>query len=103
MNEKRLQEVLAIEGQAQALYKTAVDEAERLLIQAEKDALALVDKARSQAEEEASRLVAHAWSEEETAHILSQAEEDEKATQVLAMNNFDRAVSYVLNRVAGKE
>ena len=103
MNDKRIEQILEIEKQAQAIYAEAVNEAEQIPIQAEKDAQALIEKARLEAEEEARQIVAKAKCEEECDDILAEAEKSVKRTETLAASNFDHAVAYVLNRVIGKE
>lgn len=102
MNERLIDQVLQIEKQAQEIHEAARREADQLPIQAEKDAQALKDKALSEAEEEARRLVASAEAEEESARILAEAEEKGRQFEALAMRNIDRAVAYVLERVAGR-
>ena len=47
MNENRVQQVLDIEEKAQAIHKNAINESEELLIQAERDALPIIEKARA--------------------------------------------------------
>jgi V/A-type H+-transporting ATPase subunit G/H len=103
MDEKRIEQVLEIENQAQAIHEAALHEAEQLPKQAEKEAQALIDKARSEAEEEARRMIDLAQVEDESKHILAQAEEDARRTEALAMTNFDRGVAYVLKHVIGRE
>lgn len=102
MNEKLIDQVLQIEKQAQEIHEAARREAEQLPIQAEKEAQALIEKARLEAEEEARRLVASAQSKEESTRILGEAEEKGRQFESLAMSNIDRAVTYVLERVAGR-
>jgi vacuolar-type H+-ATPase subunit H len=103
MNENRVQQVLDIEEKAQAIHKNAISESEELLIQAERDALPIIEKARAEAEEEASQLISNAWGEEETARILDEAEESAKGIETLAANNLDRAMSYVFSRITKGE
>jgi len=102
MNEKLIEQVLQIEKQAQEIHEAARREAEQLPIQAEKEAQALIDKARSEAEEEARQMVASVQSKEESTRILAEAEEEARQLQALAISNIDRAVAYVLERVAGR-
>jgi len=103
VNEKRIEQVLEIEKQALAVHETARHEAEQIPIQAAKDAQALIEKARAEAEEKARDIVAKAGPKEECDRIMAQAEESARKTTELGMSNFDRAVSFVLNRVIGKE
>jgi F0F1-type ATP synthase membrane subunit b/b' len=85
MNEERIQQVLEIEKRAQEIHEDAKREAEQLLKQ--------VDR----------RLVESAQAEEETAKILADAEEKINRSKNLAKGNLDRAVGFVLDRVAGRE
>ena len=102
MNEKLIQQVYEIERQAQAIHEAALREAEQIPIQAEREARALIEKARVDAQEEARQLVANAQAQEECARILAHAEEEVRRMEALAMSHFDSAIAYVLNRVAGK-
>jgi len=102
MNEKHIQQVLEIEKQAQEIHDVAVRDAQRLPIQAEEEARAILGKALSDAQEEARKLVSEAQAKEEVSRILAQAEEKNQQVEALAMSNFDRAVSYILDRLAGK-
>lgn len=102
LNEKRIQQVLDIERQAQAIHKAAIHKAAQLPIQAEQEAQALVEKTRVDAQEEARQLIANAYAEEACAQIMAQAEEDVRRMEALAMSHFDRAVGYVLDRVVGR-
>jgi F0F1-type ATP synthase membrane subunit b/b' len=103
LNEKRIQQVLEIEKQAFTIYEAAVKEAEQLPIQAEIEAQALIDQARTSAEAEASQMIAGAQAEKENSQILAEAEGKIKQTEALAASHIDRAVVYVLARTAGKE
>jgi len=103
MNENRIQQVLDVEKQAQAIYDAAVNEADKMPRQAEIEAQALIERARSEAEEEARRMVDSSQVEEEINRILSQADERNRRMESLAKSNFDKAVAFVLTRIAGKE
>ncbi len=103
LNEKHIQQVLEIEKQAQAAYEAAVKEAKQIPVQAEQDAQLTIEKARAEAEEEAHRLLDSAQSDEESNRLMSQAEEKVRRAEAVANSNFDRAVTFALCRVAGKE
>ncbi len=98
-----VQQILEIEKQAQAAYDAAMREAEQYPRQAEQEAQATIDKARADAEEEARQMLAKAQAEEESARILAQSQEEARRMEVVAMSNFDRAVSFILDRIAGRE
>ena len=70
MNDKRIQQVLDIEQEAQGLYKAALEDAKQLPIQAEQESQMLIDKARVEAENEARQILAKAHSTEESDKIL---------------------------------
>jgi V/A-type H+/Na+-transporting ATPase subunit G/H len=103
LDEKRIQQVLEIEKQAQAIHDDAVSEAAQLPLQADKEAQALIEKARADAQEEARQLVAKAQAAQDSEDVLTEAEERVKRIETLASGNFNRAVSYVLARVVGRE
>jgi V/A-type H+-transporting ATPase subunit G/H len=103
MDEKRIDQVLEIENQAKGVHESALREAERMIIQAEKDAQGLIEKAKAEAEQEAKRIVSYAQKEDEHNRILTDAEKDAREMEGVAMVHFDRAVSYVLNRVIERE
>ena len=103
MNEKRIQDVIEIEKQADEIYNKAVSEAERIPQQAEQEAKAIVEKARHDAEKDAREILANAEAKKDCDRILAEAEENIKHSQTLATRNFDRAVTYVISRVLGRE
>ena len=103
MDEKRIQEVLKIEKQAQEIYDAALREAEQLPVLASQESQSLIDKTRIDAEAEARKIVANAEAKEESARILAEAEEKANRMKGLAMSHMERAVGYVLDRVAGRD
>jgi vacuolar-type H+-ATPase subunit H len=103
MNENRIQQVLEIEKQAQEIHETAVRDAQQLPISADQESLALIEKIRANAQDEARQLIASAQAKEETTRILAEAEKKNNEVEALAMSNFDRAVNYILDRVIGRE
>jgi vacuolar-type H+-ATPase subunit H len=103
LNEKTIQQVLEIEQQADAIHAQALREAEKIPLQAEQEAQALIEKARAEAEEEARTMIAKAQAEEERQRILADAEKTIQRTEAVAKTNFNKAVAYVLNRVSGRE
>lgn len=103
MNEERIQQIVKIEQQVQAIHDEARSKAEKLPLQAEQEAHAIIEKARKEAEEEAKRLVSEARAEEEVANILRQAEQDAVRLEEKALGQLDRAVKYVLARVVGRD
>ncbi len=102
MDDNRIQQVLTIEKKAREIYDAAIREAEQLPLAAEKEAVALVEKARAEAEKQARELVANAQAEDEVARILAGAEEKANRTRGLATGHLERAVGYVLDHVAGR-
>jgi F0F1-type ATP synthase membrane subunit b/b' len=102
VNENRIRQVLEIEKRAQENYETALREAQQLPMQAEQEAQQILNQARKEAQEEARQIAANAKAEEEVARTLAEAEAKNRQLEELAMSNFDRAVDYILDRVAGK-
>ncbi|HEY9151736.1 MAG TPA: hypothetical protein VIN60_02540 [Anaerolineales bacterium] len=102
MSEKHIQQILEIEKRAEELHEVAVHDAQQLPSLAEQDAQNILDQALSEAHAEARKLVSQAQAEEEVSRILAQAEEKNHQIETLAMSNFDRAVTYILDRVTGK-
>ena len=102
MNEKQIQQVIAIEKRAQEIHEAAVKEAQQLPVTAEQEAQALIEKARAEAEQEAREMASKVQADEEGARILSEVEEKNRQFEAAAMKNIDRAVNYVLERVIGR-
>jgi vacuolar-type H+-ATPase subunit H len=103
MHEKRIQEIMEIEKQAQALLDAATREAEALPKRAEQEAQDLIEEARTSAREEARRLLDQAVARAAVADIVSKAELQVREMESMGEKNLDRAVRYVLDRVAGKQ
>ena len=102
MNEKHIQQVLEIEKQAQEIHDAAVKEAQQLPVLAEQEAQALIEKAKAEAQQEAREMVSKVQADDEGARILSEGDEKSRRLEDGAKKNFDRAVAYVLERVAGR-
>lgn len=102
MNEKHIQQVLEIEKQAQEIHEAAVREAQQLPVVAEQEAQAMIEKAKAEAQQEAREMVSKVQADEESTRILSDSEEKSRELESSAKGNFDRAVAYVLERVAGR-
>jgi vacuolar-type H+-ATPase subunit H len=103
VNEKRIEQVIEIERQAQAIRETAAREAEQLPVETEKAALVLLERAQSEARAEAQQVIDDAREEQSCQRILAEAEAEAKRTEALAMTHFDRTVSRVLNWLVGRE
>ncbi len=103
MNEQRILQVLDIERQAQDLHNEAIHSAEQLQQQAASEARVLIEKARADARSEAARMTHSAQAEDECARILAQTDEKNHRMESQAAVHFDHAVSYVLNRIVGRE
>ena len=102
MNEKRIQEVIDIERQAERILLTAQTEAERLPVQAEAEAQELLREARAAAERDASQMVDLARSEDQAATIMSAAEDKIRESELVAAKHLEQAIAYVLDQVIGK-
>lgn len=102
MNEKRIQEVVKIEKQADEIFAKAVTEAERIPMLAEQETKALIENSRLLAEKETKVLLESSLTDEETNRILSEAESKIEHNSSLAKRNFERATTYVISRVVGR-
>jgi vacuolar-type H+-ATPase subunit H len=102
MDQRRIQQVLDIERQAEEIHQAALKEAQQLPVTAEQEAQALIEQAKSEAQQQAREIVSGVKADEESARILSEVEEKNKQLDALATKNFDRAVNYVLERVVGR-
>jgi len=103
LNEKRIQQVLDIEKQAEDIRLQAVAEAEQIPAQAEIEAQELITRSRTKAQEDARALVAQAEAEQQANAILAETNERVRVTEITAMGNLNLAVRYVLARVVGRE
>ncbi|HLO18682.1 MAG TPA: hypothetical protein VK206_27875 [Anaerolineales bacterium] len=102
MDQRRIQQVLDIEKEAEEIHEAALKEAQQLPVLAEQEAQALIEKARAEAQQQAREMVSGVKADEESARILSEVEEKNKQFEALAMKNLDRAVDFVLERVVGR-
>jgi vacuolar-type H+-ATPase subunit H len=102
LNEKRIQEVVKIEKQADEIFSKAVSEAERIPLLAEQETKSLIENGRSQAEKEAKVLIESSQTIDETNRILSDAESKIEHNATLAKRNIERATTYVISRVVGR-
>jgi vacuolar-type H+-ATPase subunit H len=105
LNEQLIQQILAIEKQAQSINQATVRDAEQLQKQAEQEAQTLIEKAHAEAQEEAQRLVSdsQADGERERKRILAESEDKSRQIETQAAQHFDRAVNYVLDRLMGRK
>jgi vacuolar-type H+-ATPase subunit H len=103
LNEERVKQLGDIEIKAKKLHDDAVQEAQLLPKRAEVEARELLETTRSAAQEEARQFIAEAQNQSNNERVLKQAEEEAKRKETLAMTHFDRAVNYVLHRIAGRQ
>ena len=102
-NELLIQKVLEIEKDADKVYEKGVHEAEQLPIHADQEAQAMLEKSRQTAQAEAAQMVDKAKVQQQSADIQAEAEKNIQHIETLASSNFNRAVSYVIARVIGRE
>lgn len=102
MNEKRIQEVVKIEKQADEIFTKAVAEAERIPLLAEQETKALIESGHLMAEKEAKVLLESSLTDDETNRILREAESKIEHNTALAKRNIERATTYVISRVVGR-
>ena len=103
MDAERIRQVLEIERQAQVIHEEALRQADEIRQQSEQETQALIEQARQDARQEARQLIADSRSPEECERILAEADDYARNVDAQAAAHFDDAVSYILNRVAGKE
>jgi vacuolar-type H+-ATPase subunit H len=101
MNEKRIQEVIEIEKQAQQLLAKASRAAEDLPAKAELEAREIIEQARASAKQEAKELLERSAAEDEAAEIISRSQAKMGDDDRLAEKNMEKAVTYVLQQVIG--
>jgi vacuolar-type H+-ATPase subunit H len=101
MNEKRIQEVIEIEKQAQQLLATASRAAEDLPAKAEIEAREIIEQARAAARQEAKKLLERTAAEDEAAEIISTSQAKMGEGDRLVEKNMEKAVTYVLQQVIG--
>ena len=102
-NEKFIQKVLEIEKEADKIHDKAVREAEQLPVRADQETQSTIDKARAAAQSEAAQLVDQAKVQQQSANILAEAEKNIEQVEHLASSNLNKAVTYVVARVIGRE
>ena len=102
MNEKRIEQVMQIEHQAQQILDLAKQEAARLPVQAEREASEMVERTRAEAQAAARQVIAAAAVQDETARLLAESDKKIRDSEEVAERNLNRAVEYVLDRVVGK-
>jgi vacuolar-type H+-ATPase subunit H len=103
LNEERVRQIVELEKRAKEVRDKAARQAEQLPAQAEKEAKALLEQARADAQAQADQLIAKAQAEEESERIEQQAKQEAERMKAQAMGRFDRAVSFVLNRLTERE
>ena len=103
MNEKRIQELLEIEKQAQQILQSAVHEAEQVPAAAEREAQELIQSTRESARREAQEIIQKAQADDVMGSVMSKMQDKIRKSQEQAATNLERAVVYVLERVAGAE
>ncbi|HCB00809.1 MAG TPA: V-type ATP synthase subunit H, partial [Anaerolineae bacterium] len=95
MSEKKIQQVLEIEKQAQEVQEKAKREAQEIPVKAEQEAQALIAKAKADAQEEARKLIAAAQSADASGQIESEIASKNSEFEAQAKKNFDKAVAFV--------
>jgi vacuolar-type H+-ATPase subunit H len=103
MNEKRIQDLVQVEKQAQQILESAKAEAEHLPIQAEHEAQDLIEKARERARSDAKKLIDDARAETQVEEIMSTVQKKIEESEALGAKNLDRAVAFVLEQLLGQE
>ena len=105
MAQETVAEVLDIEHQAVQMVEEAKHRAQRILRKAEREVDDLRREILEDARREVDRIVAQGQEEAQEARerILSEAEEEARRLESSAEPNLDRAVSFLLDEIAGRE
>lgn len=101
MNENRIRQVLEIEKEAQEIQDKAKREAQEIPMRAEQDAQTLIAKAVAEAHEEARKMVAGAQTVGGSEGGGAEEASKNSMFEESAKKNFDKAVAFVLERVLG--
>lgn len=102
MNENRIRQVLEIEKQAQEIQDKAKREAQEIPVKAEQEAQALIAKAIADAHEEARKIIASAQANDTAGQLAADEASRGSEFEASARKNFDRAVTFVVERVVGR-
>lgn len=102
MNEKRIEQVMQIERQAQQILDSAKQAAALLPVQAEREASEIAERTRTEAQAAAQRMISEAAAQDDTARIAAESEKRIRESEEVATRNLERAVQFVLDRVLGK-
>jgi vacuolar-type H+-ATPase subunit H len=101
MNEKHIEQVLEIEKQAQELQEKARREAAEIPVKAEQEAQLLIAKAKADAQEEARKMMTDAQTGNASGDQSRGSDSENSDFEAAAKKNFDKAVTFVLERVIG--
>jgi len=102
MNEKHIQQVLEIEKQAQEIQEKAKRESQEIPVKAEQEAQVLIAKAKSDAQEEARKIIADVHIDDTSDQMAADLASRNSELDAKAKTNFDKAVTFVLERVIGR-
>ena len=102
MNEKNIQQVLEIEKHAQEIQEKAKREAQEIPVKAEQEAQALIAKAKADAQEEARKMIADVQSADASGGAAAASAAKNTEFEALAKKNFEKAITFVLERVIGR-
>jgi len=102
MNEKRIQQVMDIEKEAQRILDAARRDAANLPLEAEREAQEIADRTRADARAQAKKILVQAGAQDESERILAAVDQKIRASEDSAKKNQERAVSFVLDKVLGK-
>ena len=105
LSQETIARILSVERDATGIYDEAQRQAALLIEEAKEAASALREQTLAQARQEAEQTVARGReaAEAERARILAQAEAEAQRMATLAARHLDRAVSFVLDQVTGRE
>ena len=105
MSQETIAQVLSVEEAAVGLYDDAQRQAASVIAEAKKAASTMREQTLANVRQQAEKMAAESrqTAEIERARIIAQADAEGQHMENLAAQHMDRAVSLVLDRVAGRE
>ena len=105
MSQETIAKVLSVEEAAVGFYEDAQRQAANVIAEAKKAASAVREQTLAHVRQQAEKIAAESrqTAEVERARIIAQADAEAQRMENLAAQHLDRAVSFVLDRVVGRE
>jgi vacuolar-type H+-ATPase subunit H len=105
VSQETIAQILAIEEQAVQIHDDAQRQAERVTEEAKKTATAVREQTLDNIRQQAEQITAEGQHDAEVtrSRIIAQAEAEAQHMENVAAQHLDRAVSFVLDQIAGRE